>query len=151
MRFALKLCALLVLIAGGATVARADGDAPPSTEDAQVANLADAKWKPAAKPHEAVMLSPIAVDPATKASIAYAKFPAGYKFPTHWHTAAEYSVLLSGKATFTLEGKEHPMVPGSYIVIPGKTRHSLVCDAGAECLVLTRRGGPTDYHWEDAK
>src|ERR1700736_5749012 len=64
-----------------AAVAHAQAPAkPPSTEDAMVVHVADAKWAPPKAPEipaGAVALV-IAVDPNTGASIAYAKFPAGY-------------------------------------------------------------------------
>jgi quercetin dioxygenase-like cupin family protein len=141
----MKLLALVLLLGA---VARAEGDKPPSTEDALVADVATAKWKAASKPVPSeVQVSPIAVNPETKASIAYAKFPAGFKFPLHWHSHAEYSVFVSGKGTFILDGTPHEMTVGSYIVIPAKSKHELHCGAEAECIVLTRRAGPTDYHF----
>src|SRR5262249_55187991 len=94
--------ASLVLVA---VSARADAPAkPPSTEDGQVSQLADAKWVVPKDPKipAGVMASPIAVEPGSGASIGYAKIPAGTLFPLHWHSATEYSVLLSGKGTFTI-------------------------------------------------
>ena len=138
---------LLALVLISAAVARAD-DKPPSTEDAQVVSLADAKWKPApARPEipPGLQFSPFAVDPHTKGPIAYVKFPAGYKFPRHSHSHTEYSVLLAGNPILTLEGKPHPMAPGGYVVIPAKVKHSLDCGPDAECILLIRRAGPTDY------
>ncbi|HXN41604.1 MAG TPA: cupin domain-containing protein [Myxococcaceae bacterium] len=122
---------------------------PPSTEDAQVAHVADAKWAPPKAPEipAGAMASIIAVDPNSGASIAYAKFPPGYAFPPHWHSFAEYTVLISGKANFVIDGKSHQMVAGSYLVVPAKTQHQVTCGTGSECLLLTRRAGPTDYHF----
>lgn len=140
--------AVLATLVAAAAV-HAEAPRLPSTEDAFAAHLADAKWTAPKAPEipVGVLVSPAALEPGSGASVGYAKFPAGYLFPMHWHSAAEYSVLLSGKATFTLEGKEHTMLPGSYIVIPAKAPHQLRCAPGAECVVLTRRAGPTDYHW----
>ncbi len=69
----------------------------------------------------------IAVDPKTGGLVAYAKFPPGYVFPQHWHSHTEYTVLLSGKASFTLDGKTHELIPGSYVVIPAKAHDSVTC------------------------
>lgn len=126
---------------------------PRSTEDGQVAQLADAKWTAPKVPEIPVgaMAAPIAGDPTSGGSIGYAKFPAGYAFPAHWHSHTEYTVLISGKASFTVDGKSHELVPGSYIVIPPKAEHHVTCGAGAECLLLTRRAGPTDYHFVPKK
>src|SRR5277367_902467 len=93
-----------------APVARSDSPAkpPPSTEDAQVVHLKDAQWAPA-KAKEfppGAMGAPIAVDPQTGGGIGYGKFPAGTSLPSHWHSFTAYTVLLSGKATFTVDGKD---------------------------------------------
>jgi quercetin dioxygenase-like cupin family protein len=132
-----------------AAVTYADAPKPPSTEDALVAHVAEAKWAAPkiAEIPPGVMASPIAVDPKSGGSVGYAKFPPGYVFPPHWHSATEYSALISGKAAFTVAGKTHELVPGSYLVIPPKTEHGVTCGQGAECVLLTRRAGPTDYHF----
>jgi quercetin dioxygenase-like cupin family protein len=138
----------IALAAGLALVARADAPAPPSSEDGMVVGLAAAQWKPVPKPlPEGVSSSPIAVDPHTKGPIGYAKFAPGVQFPAHWHSHTEYTVVLAGKPTFTLEGKEHEMTVGSYIVIPAKAVHAARCSPDGECIMLTRRAGPADYHW----
>ncbi|MGO9766081.1 MAG: cupin domain-containing protein [Myxococcaceae bacterium] len=123
---------------------------PSSTEDAQVVHLQDVKWA-APKLKEfppGALAAVIAVDPQTGGSLGYGKFPAGYKLPTHWHSFTEYTVLLSGNATFTVDGKAIALSAGDYIVIPAKVHHSLTCDGSAPCVLLTRRAGPTDYHFE---
>ncbi len=144
------LAALVLVVALAAAAARAEGPAkPPSTEDAQVAQLADAKWAAPKIPNfpAGVMGAPIAVDPASGGSIGYAKFAPGTHFPMHWHSATEYTVVLAGKATLVVDGKTTQIGPGSYFVIPPKAHHSLDCAAGTECVVMTRRAGPTDYNW----
>ena len=73
--------------------------------------------------------------------------PPGYTFPMHWHSAAEYTSVISGKAQFTVNGKTYDLEPGSYIVIPAKAHHMAKCAPGAECVLLTRRAGPADYNW----
>ena len=146
MKKMMSVAAVALLLALGAS---ADGPKPPSTEDSFVASVADAKWVVPKIPGfpSGVMASPIAVDPGSGQSVGYAKFAPGVSFPLHWHSATEYSVLLAGKATLTVDGKAHELAPGSYFVIPAKAQHKLDCAAGADCLLLTRRGGPTDYHF----
>ena len=134
-----------------ATVARSDSPPKlPSTEDSQVVHLRDAPWAPP-KPKEfpaGAMGALVAVDPQTGASVGYGKFPAGAALPSHWHSFTEYTVLLSGKATFTVEGKSTELSPGDYIVIPARSHHKLTCGPGAECVLITRRAGATDYHFD---
>ncbi len=95
---------------------------PPSTEDALVAHVATAKF-------------------------TESKTPAGAGLPAHWHSFAEYTVFLAGKGTLVLDGKQHEVSPGSYVVVPAKMVHQFTCAAGADCLLLTRRGGPADYNF----
>jgi quercetin dioxygenase-like cupin family protein len=134
-----------------APVARADSPAKaPSTEDGQVVHLKDVQWTPA-KAKEfppGAMSALIAGDPQTGGSIGYGKFPPGAALPSHWHSFTEYTVLLSGKATFTVDGKAIELSAGDFIVIPAKAHHKLTCGAGAECVLITRRAGPTDYHFD---
>jgi quercetin dioxygenase-like cupin family protein len=56
-------------------------------------------------------------------------------------------MLVSGKATLTVEGKPHTLVPGSYTVLPSKKLHELSCDDPAGCVSLVRRSGPPDVNW----
>jgi len=142
---ALRLSLLVVL---PATLVLAADNKPPAMDDLQVAHVKDAKWTPPKAPEipPGAVASPIASDP-NGPNLAYAKFPAGYTFPTHFHTFTEYTVLISGKGQFTVNGKPYDLEPGSYIVIPAKTPHSAKCAPGAECILFTRRAGPNDYTW----
>src|SRR5436305_1043386 len=136
---------LIALLAGAAF--GADAPKPPSTEEALVADPGEAKFAPVTIPGmpPGAQGAMIGVDPATKGATTYAKIPAGFHFPMHWHSYPEYSVLISGSATLSIDGKSHELKPGSYFVIPAKAKHDLDCKA--ECLLLTRRGGPTDYNF----
>jgi len=146
MHRALRLSLLVVLPA--ALALAADGK-PPTMDAQQAVNVKDAKWVAPKAPEipPGAMASPIAADPAPGGSIAYAKFPPGYTFPMHWHSATEFTSLVSGVLTFTIDGKPYELQPGGYVVIPAKAPHDARCAPGAECILLTRRGGPTDYNW----
>lgn len=132
-----------------ASAALADAPKLPSTEEMLVADPQAGKFNLVTVPGlpAGPLASPIALDPASKASISYAKIPAGYHFPLHWHSHAEYTTLLAGSAKLEMDGKPYQVGPGSYFVIPAKTKHELYCGAGADCFLLTRRGGPTDYNF----
>jgi quercetin dioxygenase-like cupin family protein len=135
------LAAALLLAAGAAS--------PPSTEDALVADPATAKFVETTTPNapKGSQNSLIGVDPSSKGPTAYAKTPAGTGLPAHWHSHAEYTALLTGKGTLTLDGKEHQVSQGAYFVIPAKMVHQFICGKGGDCLLLTRRGGPADYNF----
>ncbi len=145
-----KAFTAVMLLVGAVVFAQAQAPAkPPSSEDALVANLSDAKWAAPNLPEvpPGVMAAPIAVDPKTGGPMGYAKFPPKYVFPMHWHSHPEYTLLISGKASFTLDGKTHQLLPGAYVMIPAKAHHTVTCSAESECVLFTRRGGPIDYHF----
>jgi quercetin dioxygenase-like cupin family protein len=139
---------LTLLVALPAALALAADGKPPTMDELQVAHLKDAKFAAPKAPEipPGAMGAPIASDP-NGSNVGYAKFPPGYTFPMHWHSAAEYTVLLSGKGQFTVNGKAYDLEPGSYIVIPAKAQHMAKCAPGAECVLFTRRAGPPDYNW----
>lgn len=139
-----------VLLIGAVVVAQAQAPAkPPSSEEATVINLSAAKWAAPNLPEvpPGLMAAPIAVDPKTGGPLGYAKFPPKYIFPTHWHSHAEYTLLISGNANFTMNGKTYQLSPGAYLMIPAKTHHSVTCGAESDCVLFTRRAGPIDYHF----
>ena len=132
-----------------AAAALADAPPPPSTEDALVAHVATAKFTDSKTPNspKGSQGATVGIDPNTKGATNYAKTPAGTGLPAHWHSFAEYTVFLAGKGTLMLDGKQHEVSPGSYVVIPAKMVHQFSCAADADCLLLTRRGGPADYNF----
>jgi quercetin dioxygenase-like cupin family protein len=134
-----NLAALLLVAAGAANA--------PSTEEFLVADVATAKFvetttRYAPKGSQNAL---VGVDPVTKGPTAYAKTPAGTGLPAHSHSFAEYTALIAGKGTLKVAGKSYEAAPGSYFVIPAAVVHEFTCGAAADCLLLTRRGGPADY------
>jgi quercetin dioxygenase-like cupin family protein len=127
----------------------AAGTTPPSTEEAMVVHLKDAKFAPATAPGmpQGLSNSPVGVDPNTKGPTGYGKFTAGTKLGEHWHSYAEYTVLISGTATLMINDKAQEVSAGDYFIIPAKARHSLACGPSADCVLLTRRAGPVDYNF----
>ncbi len=139
---------VLILLVATAAVA-ADAPKPPSTEDATVASPATAKFVESTTPNspKGAQQALIGVDPNTRGPTAYAKTPAGTGLPAHWHAYPEYTVLLSGSGTLMLDGKQHQVSSGGYFIVPAKVPHQFTCSAAGDCLLLTRRGGPTDYNF----
>src|SRR5260370_18418897 len=92
-----------------AAITYADAPKLPSTEDALVAHLAEAKWAAPTAPGipPGVMASPIALDPSTGGSVAYAKFSPRFVFPTPSHSSPAYPLLISAKGSFTVPPQTH--------------------------------------------
>src|SRR5258708_30244986 len=80
---------------------------PASVDDGQVAHLKDARWSAPKAPEipAGALSSPVAGDPKTGPSVAYAKFTAGYAFPAHSHSHIEHTGVLRGEGRFTVDGK----------------------------------------------
>ncbi len=133
----------------GAAVAQAP---MPSLDEALlVVDFKDAKWTPStlAGIPPGVVGWTVAGDPKTGPAINYAKYPPGYVFPMHWHSYAEYTVVVSGMVHYVADGKPYDVVAGSFVIFPSKMRHMVSCNkAGPPCVVLIRRAGPVDYHFE---
>jgi quercetin dioxygenase-like cupin family protein len=89
----------------------------------------------------------LGVDPASGGETYYARFPAGSRFELHWHTHAEYAVVLRGKVIHTLGTQSTPMSAGDYVIIPAKTNHAWAVDASQDAFLLMRRDGSADFNF----
>jgi quercetin dioxygenase-like cupin family protein len=122
---------------------------PPSTDSYLTAQVADAKWTPAEKlepkfpPGAEIAL--IGAEPLSTGITAYMRMKPGYKWPLHGHTHTSWYTMLAGKGTWIIDGKKTPSTVGTFVIAPSKAMHEFACDAGADCLFLLRRSGPTDY------
>ena len=56
--------------------------------------------------------------------------------PAHWHDSLELVYILNGNATFYLEGTEHKLVPGEFIVIDTNQIHEARCTRTYMRIVL---------------
>ena len=139
---------LLVVLTASAVPAQAPSPAP-TVDSALVANLKDAKWTPWTTPGAptGVMVWPVAGDGKTGPSLTYAKWPAGLAFPAHWHSFAETAVIITGTLAFVIDGKPYELSAGSAVTFPAKQVHRGTCKDGP-CILLIRRTGATDYHFE---
>ena len=84
-------------------------------------------------------------DPDKGAFGALFKFPAGAKFPLHYHTNPMKIVLISGTWLYTPEGgSEHRLGPGSYLSYGAKDRHMSGAAEGSECEFFIEQPGKFD-------
>ena len=104
----------------------------------------DVKWveNPAMK---GAWVAPLWGDPSKGAYGALKKVAAGTEFGWHTHTADQKVVSVSGTFDFQLEGGEtKELVPGSYVFLPGGTKHKTACKAGADCVYFEEQPGKSD-------
>jgi quercetin dioxygenase-like cupin family protein len=53
--------------------------------------------------------------------------------------------VISGTFTYTPEGgAEHKLGPGSYFMVPGKTKHASVCEGASGCVLFEEMSGKFD-------
>ncbi|MCA1665293.1 MAG: cupin domain-containing protein, partial [Myxococcales bacterium] len=89
----------------------------------------------------------IGADPMSTGITAYMRLKPGYRLPAHAHTHTSWLTMLSGKGLWTIDAKKTPSTLGTFVVVRSKQMHEFSCDAGAACVFLLRRSGPTDYIW----
>ena len=56
--------------------------------------------------------------------------------PAHWHDSLEIVYILNGNATYYLEGTEHKLVPGEFIVADTNQIHEARCTRAYMMIVL---------------
>ena len=73
------------------------------------------------------------------------KFPAGAKFPLHYHTNPLKIVVISGTLTYMPEGGvETKLGPGSYLSYGAKDHHVSGAAEGSECVFYVEQPGKFD-------
>jgi quercetin dioxygenase-like cupin family protein len=104
--------------------------------------LNDLKWEQVPDAPEGLMMATVWGNPEKGAYGAYVKFPAGFKFPLHFHTNDSKDILISGKIIVTGEdGTKFEFEPGSYADVPANWKHTT--EIGPE--------GATVFEWSTKK
>lgn len=71
--------------------------------------------------------------PHMSTQAAFGVFKPGETCEEHQHpTMYEYFYFISGEGTYTVNGVDYHLVPGSFLEIPAGMKHSLVADKGME-------------------
>jgi len=105
---------------------------------------ADVKWmeSPVMK---GLWVAPLWGDPSKGAYGALKKVPGGTDFGWHTHSNDQKVVAISGAIDLTLEGgSPQELTSGSYVSIPGGTKHHSACKAGADCVFFEQQPGKSD-------
>ena len=113
--------------------------------------LATAQWSepysgPQGYPKGAQRAS-LGIDSVSGGETYYARFPAGSRFELHWHSHAEYAVVLRGKITHILGKERYRLEVGDYVVIPPKVAHGWEAGTREDAFLLIRRDGPGDFNF----
>jgi uncharacterized cupin superfamily protein len=124
---------------------------PATTASNSVFRLDNAQWS---APYDGPLGYPKGAQRATLSTDAvsggetyYARFPAGSRFELHWHSHAEYAVVLQGNVIHTLGTESTAMSAGDYVIIPAKTNHGWQVDPQEDAYLMMRRDGRADFNF----
>lgn len=74
----------------------------------------------------------------------FLKYPAGLVTPVHHHSPDHYVTVMSGNLVLVVDGKDHPVPPGSFFALTGKEPHAARCEGKEDCVMLVDARGPWD-------
>lgn len=80
-------------------------------------------------------------DPDKSAYEAITRFKKGQKNALHTHPSDIRIVVLSGTLTYDSGSGENRLGPGSYLVQPGKLKHTSGCTEDADCVFVEQSPG----------
>ena len=77
------------------------------------------------------------------------KLASGCRVPSHWHTANEDLVIISGRGTLAMkDGPPLQFAPGAYASLPNHHVHQASCSRA--CLLFSIADGAFDINYVDA-
>jgi len=109
---------------------------------AVVAGKSDLKWMDMGIP--GVAAATVEGDMKKGASHFFLKYPAGLVTPLHHHSPDHYVTVLSGNLVLVVDGKDHPVPPGSFFALTGKKPHAARCEGKEDCVMSVDARGPWD-------
>ena len=129
----------------------------PNLADAQVSatepaarNIAQMKFGPIAPLPTCMSGAVQNGDPAKGAFIVAVKLATGCTIPWHWHTAAEYLMIVSGTGRMEMKDNQPKTIrAGSYVQLPAHHVHQFQCKN--KCTFFFYSDGAWDIHYVDAQ
>lgn len=115
----------------------------------KVAPAAEAKFAPMETAFPSCFtMAPANGDPASGAFVVMLKGTAGCDIPSHWHSANESVMFVSGKAKLGMKDMpSHTVTASDYVYLPAKHVHALTCQTA--CRLFVSSDGKFDIHYVD--
>ena len=140
--FVVSACVMVSMLLWGAV----DSLAQKKTKEALVWPANEIKWLDLRGEPAGILYSNLWGNMEKGAYGALMKLPAGMKNPLHTHTNDLKLVVLSGTFLYTPEGgDERRLGPGSYLFVPGGTRHLSGTGDDGPCEVFQESSGKFDF------
>ena len=76
----------------------------------------------------------------------FARYPAGYEFPVHWHDSNERMILMEGRLSIEEAGATRYLEPGGYAFLPARQVQKLKCVSTARCVFYVAWDGKPASH-----
>ncbi|HEY4902303.1 MAG TPA: DUF4437 domain-containing protein [Candidatus Sulfotelmatobacter sp.] len=111
-----------------------------------VASPNDAKWESESHNPNSSQSATLREDPQTGGIEILVRYPAGFVFPPHWHSANERIILLEGKLSIAREGKDVYLEPGGYAFLPAKETQKIACVSQTRCMFYIYWDSKLDFH-----
>lgn len=145
-----RISALFILlgaaaVAGGGAAAHAADTAPMLAVNPQTL-----KFTPIPNMPSCVSAAALRGNPRSGPAWVLLKLASGCRVPTHWHTANEDLVVISGRGSLVM--KDAPplqFVPGAFASLPNHHTHQANCTRS--CLLFAIGDAAFDIHYVDAK
>lgn len=113
------------------------------TANRVLANPGEVKWQNSANGSES---STLREDPKSGATDLFARYPAGYVFPPHWHASNERIVLIEGRLSIEENDSQHFIEPGGYAYLPARQVQVMTCASHTRCSFYVSWDGPLESH-----
>src|SRR5213593_597349 len=150
-RVSVAMVAVVALWLSNSSGALAQGEAKQvkKSEQMTATSVADVKWSELKVPgfDPGAQMAVMDGNPGAAGGVytLRLKFPAGYRFPAHWHPKAEHLTVLSGSfqlgmGTTEDRSTEKTYGAGDFLMIPG--RHPHYGGASSESVVQLHGVGP---------
>jgi quercetin dioxygenase-like cupin family protein len=111
-----------------------------------VANPNEAKWESESHDSSGSQSATLREDPQTGGLEILVRYPAGFVFPPHWHSANERIILLEGRLSIHKETKDEFLDPGGYAFLPAKEVQKIACVSTTRCMFYIYWDGKLDFH-----
>jgi quercetin dioxygenase-like cupin family protein len=141
-----RLVMAMLLLGSTAVWAEEEKEAKPKAKGKEpvMMTAGDMKWEEIPDSH-GVQISTLWGDFNKGAHGVIVKFPAGTTHPLHTHSSELKTVVISGNFLFGSEGgAEKKFGPGSYLVVPARSKHVSGCDAAGPCMLFQQSMGKFD-------